>query len=263
MAVEIRKSIDEALCKLPPVHPDRRVLENLKEEFGRLLEARETGIIMTLTEFDLKTEWSRQAKLLITLGFHKQLRLSEKEYLSSLPLFEPQPESFKGKFDIPVLVEPRIPVAQLCKLATIMYPRSDFSFNDWHQHPDGEWCEPVGGYTTPNNAYVTWMQDGSHRDVEKLTIRRHLAPNEKEATFHEGLALYIAHPEILLRYGVVMHGSFVEIESNARYSNGMFGEHPLCLVLGDNRSAKFNYFSMPLPNDNHIPDIRPLTCGRL
>lgn len=59
-------------------------------------------------ETNLSKEWLRQANRYIGLGAHNLLDLLKKDYISSLPKFEPQPETFKGRFDIPILVDPRI-----------------------------------------------------------------------------------------------------------------------------------------------------------
>ncbi len=59
-------------------------------------------------EIDLNAEWQRQAGRYVALGFHNKLSLSEEDYLASLPKFEPQPESFAGRFDIPVLVQRKL-----------------------------------------------------------------------------------------------------------------------------------------------------------
>ena len=106
-------------------------------------------------EQHLGAEWSRQTQRFIDLGFHEELGLSEQEYLDSLPRFGLQPESFKGRFDIPLIVETKIPVVRQCKLAGIDYYLEGLKVCDWPGDPQG--------YITPEKPYFTWVQDGSRK----------------------------------------------------------------------------------------------------
>lgn len=60
--------------------------------------------------------WSAQIERLINLGFHAELGMSEDNYRASIPAFNPQPERFRGRFAIPVLVDPRVSLQRQLEL---------------------------------------------------------------------------------------------------------------------------------------------------
>ena len=147
-------------------------------------------VALSTPELNLENEWLRQTRKYIKLGFHKELNLSKKEYLDSLPKFGPQPENFKGRFDIPVMVETRISVERQCELAGIDYLLGSLSCIDWPNDPQG--------YKTPKKPYITWMQDGAKNLREKVEIvREKLAKDERGATIFDGIAFYLAQPKSL------------------------------------------------------------------
>ncbi|MBI4033009.1 MAG: hypothetical protein HY377_00600 [Candidatus Blackburnbacteria bacterium] len=128
--------------------------------------------------------------------------MSKEDYLASLPKFEAQPEAFKGRFDIPVVVETRIPVVRQCELAGIGYHLSDLEVADWPQDPQG--------YKTPNVPYVTWMQDGSGNRGESVDkVRGEFAGDERGATIFDGVSFCIAHPQILENHYIDLPGTSV------------------------------------------------------
>lgn len=160
-------------------------------------------------EITLEAEWERQAQKYISLNYHKELGLSKQEYRDSLPKFSPQPEAYRDRFDIPVIVETRISPKRQCELAGIKYYLWGLPVSNWPDHPKG--------YKTPNTPYVAWMQNGNKnkgKSVEKA--RKELAKYERGATVFDGLALYISHPEILNNHYVYLPGTKVGSEHAAR-----------------------------------------------
>lgn len=152
---------------------------------------------------DLNFEWQRQTKRLIYLGFHRELGLSEEKYLSSLPKFESQPGAFRGRFNIPVLVERRIAPQCQAKLAGLDYYLENLAVFDWK--------DDSKGYKTPDTPHATWMQDGKKNLKEDVsTVRENFASDERGATVYDGIALFIAHPEILKDHGIDLPGTSVE-----------------------------------------------------
>ena len=151
----------------------------------------------------LSAEWERQVNKYIKLGFHKELNLSKEEYRDSLPKFTPQPEAYKGRFDIPVLVETRIPVNKQAKLAGLMYGLDGFKVRDWENDPKG--------YKTPEIPYTTWMQDG--RNYRKWTVENfqlNMAEDERGATEFDGVDLFIKNPKVLRHHFIDLPGTSVE-----------------------------------------------------
>ncbi len=128
--------------------------------------------------------------------------MTKKEYSLSLPSFTLQPVAYKNRFDIPLLVERRIPVARQCELAGVTYFLGGLNVRDWSEDPQG--------YKTPEKPYVTWVQDGSanlDRSVEN--VRSRFVEDERGGTEFDGIALYIAHPEILENHYTDLPGTSV------------------------------------------------------
>jgi hypothetical protein len=150
----------------------------------------------------LEAQWQAQADRYVKLGFHRELDMSQEDYLASLPRFEPQPEAYKGRFDIPVLVETRIPAVRQAKLAGLNYYLEGHNPRDWEQDPKG--------YQTPQNPYTTWMQDGRiNLDKSVEVVRTRLAEDERGATEWDGIALYIKSPQILKHHAIDLPGTSV------------------------------------------------------
>jgi len=120
------------------------------------------------------------------------LRITEKEYIASLPRIDPQPEQFKGRFDIPVIVDPRLHWSVQCILtAVFIMPNMEYK-----QGKIRNW----GKWKTPEMPYISWMHDGQ-RNIDKSAeeVRRRLAFDERGTTLLEGLGLIIASPNILYK----------------------------------------------------------------
>ncbi len=158
---------------------------------------RETG-----EELDLETEWLEQTQGFIELGFHKELNLSEEGYRDSLPKFGAQPEQFRWRFDTPVVVETRIPVKRQCELVGIGYFLGGLEVVDW--------ADDSKDYRTPDKPYVTWLQDGK-RNLNKAVkaVRNELDKDERGGTEFDGIALYIAHPQVLKDHFLDLPGTQV------------------------------------------------------
>lgn len=197
-------------------------------------------VALSTPELNLKNEWLRQTRKYIKLGFHEKLGLSKQEYLDSLPQFGPQPENFKDRFDIPVVVETRIPIKQQCKLAGINYLLGDLPCVDWPNDPKG--------YKIPNRPYITWMQDGGAKNLDKSVeeVREKLAEDERGATNFDGIAFYLAQPEVLKHHFMDLPGTKVG------------SVHAPCLHLWYGQ-PELNYFHRV---DYVYPGYGSASCGR-
>lgn len=153
-----------------------------------------------IVELDIQAEWANQTQRYIELGFHREIGLSAEDYLSSLPKFEPQPKSFTGRFDIPILVETRIAPQRQAELAGLSYRLGNFNICDWEKDP--------GKYKTPDAPYVAWVQDGK-KNVKKSVryIRKTFETDERGATIYDGIALWIAYPSILSDHFIDLPGT--------------------------------------------------------
>lgn len=155
------------------------------ENLRRIQEEEKVG-----GQLGLAQEWQRQANRFITLRFHQYLTLSEQDYLDSLPQFTLQPEQFKGRFDIPLLVETRIPVSQQAKRANVRYCLDGLNVLDWDEDPQG--------YKTPTHPYVTWVRDSVENTIYNAEdARSKLQKDERGGTEYDGISFYIRHPQAL------------------------------------------------------------------
>jgi hypothetical protein len=145
-------------------------------------------------------ELTRQKERLVSLGFHKRLKLTEQEYRDSLPKFTSQPEAFRGRMDIPVLVDPRISLKTQYKLMGLRYGfDKTVKVKDWENDPKG--------YRTPKSPYVVWLRlDGE----SPRKIRETLASDERGGTVLDCAAFYVAHPEILGAKEIMLPGTTVD-----------------------------------------------------
>ena len=132
-------------------------------------------------KLNLNQEWMRQSQRYIDFGFHTKLGLTEEEYLDSLPKFEPQPEAFNGRFDIPVIVETRILPQEQAALAKLNYYLGELKIG-------------TGVKTRINTKlqislipHGCRMEGNLNKSVEN--VRKALAKDERGATIFDGIAL--------------------------------------------------------------------------
>lgn len=201
--------------------------------------------IEVFTPEGLTQELERIAIRYQDMGFykHRQLQVSKgslKDLIMGNEWFDPQqPESFIGRFDIPVIVFGHITVKDQAKLAGVDYHLEGLNVRDWKGDPRG--------YKTPESVYMTWMQDGQKnlkRSVKR--VRSTLDPDERGATIHDGIGLYIARPNILKDHYIDLPGTSVGFSHAASlelcYSRPGLGYH-LAFFKTD-------------------PMFGPATCGR-
>lgn len=137
----------------------------------------------------LDQEWNRQAQNLARL-FAKELEFkTPEEYIATLPTFEPQPEEYKGRLDIPVIVETRVPLGRMLELAGLVnyYVNVDI-VTDW-----GE-----GNFATPSTPYASWINNRtSDLGNSVKAVRTSLKDDERGANIYDGIAIYLRDPKIL------------------------------------------------------------------
>lgn len=147
--------------------------------------------------------------------FAKELGFKTKEeYITTLPKFEPQPDNWKGRFDIPAIVETRIPVKRMLELAGIGVYFDPDSIKDWEN----------GKFKTPDKPYTVWLNDGSsnlNKSVDQ--VRKSLKADERGANIYEVIALYLRDPKILNHHYLDVPGSQVGSD-RAPYLDRWFGQ---------------------------------------
>ncbi|WP_236794761.1 hypothetical protein [Amycolatopsis sp. GM8] len=137
---------------------------------------------------DLDREWQRLTALYVTFGYHTELGLSAEEYLRSLPRLLPQPAAYRGRFDIPLVIETRIPWARQAALAGVRFVArtSDYA--------------PVDDRSRmPEILYSAWYTVWGRRFPEPVSpadARAGLGDGEIGGNVVELVAMAAAHPEI-------------------------------------------------------------------
>jgi len=149
------------------------------------------GEVLQSAEVNLDAEWQRQAQNFIKLGFHTERKLSEEDYLASLPKFEPQPENYKDRFSLPLLVETSIPWERQAELAGI-------DVSEYLRQNAGR-VSPIDSRSkSPEAAYSGWFSGWNERFPEKIKPSdsiKQLRNDEVGGGIYEGISMQIAHPE--------------------------------------------------------------------
>src|SRR6185369_16857150 len=81
----------------------------LLDRLTRVFIANSTGKIVDVEYLpDPRAEWESQMRALLERGYHDMFSQSEKEYRDSFPKPSSRPRKYENRFNIPLLVEPRI-----------------------------------------------------------------------------------------------------------------------------------------------------------
>jgi hypothetical protein len=147
-----------------------------------------------VAEPNLEEEWQRYGSKFVELGFHTELGMAKLEYLDGLPKFEPQPEEYAGRFDLPLIVETRIPWLRQAELAGIGVSRYFKSKIDQLRPLENN------NSTTGDATYAGWFNRWDQRFTQKITpldAKRQLKADEVSAGLFEGIALQIVYPEFV------------------------------------------------------------------
>ena len=201
-------------------------------------------LVKVYPEIPLEAEVEKRVGRYLELEFHKHkaIRMSAEKFKDSLmKLAVSQPENFKGRIDTPVIVCGQIPIKDQCELSGIEYFLSGLDVRDWPEDPQK--------YKTPKDFYMTWMDEGVRFMNRKVQdVRKELASDERGGTAFDGVALYIAKPNVL-------QTRFLDLPGTAL---GPLDGVSLGL-LWDGSGRPFLYCSFV---DHALPAFGSLVCGR-
>lgn len=164
----------------------------------------------TFATLDLEAEWQRQVDVYLALGFHTALHFTEEQYVRTLPKFEPQPEEYRGRFDMPMLIETRLFWRNQCVLGGVRIPHFDYC------------TEPIPAqerFRTPPRPYAAWFGSWDQRFPERISppdARDQLGEDEIGGNPQEMAAVEILWPEFDLRgqyweiIGYVVHDAKIK-----------------------------------------------------
>lgn len=150
-------------------------------------------------ELGLNAEWQRQSQNFLDLGFHIEAGFPDtaegkQAFLDCLPKFEPQPQEYKGRFDIPLIViGKKIPWERQAQRAVI-------SISDYLRERIAQTVEWEDNQSkTPDViAYAGWFNSWGQRFTEKISpfdARGHLKQDEVGGGLNEGIAMQVHYPE--------------------------------------------------------------------
>lgn len=147
-----------------------------------------------------ESERDRQAHLLAKLFSIELGYPSEEDYIESLPQFPIADNNTLERFNLGIIVETRVPWERQAEILNIRV-------NDelhWRASAKGEvevkdWQEDPFRFETPEEPYVALMPSPTSPNPTKpIDTRRSLEADERGGTIYDGIALYIAHPELIL-----------------------------------------------------------------
>ncbi|MBI2330188.1 hypothetical protein HYU94_02265 [Candidatus Daviesbacteria bacterium] len=161
-----------------------------------------TDIVEETTDMLLTKEgknWSEQMERLIGFGFHSELGMDEDEYRATIPAFQPQPPRYKGRFDVPLLIDPRVSLQRQLDLHKVIV-NPQITEADLTRLSLKESTKPH----IPKEPYQLWIKadlrtfkeayrsnDLKLRNVQEFTY------DERGLTAIEGLAILREVPNIL------------------------------------------------------------------
>src|SRR5262249_42448227 len=125
----------------------------------------------------------------VELGFPAMLSMSEEEYRASLPAFAPQPAGYRGRFDVPLVIETRRPWEELATPAGIR--KSTFMHLPYepvdvrHRMPE-----------RPSPARFTAWGRRFPEGIAPHDALADLGDDELGANAHELIAMEIAYPQL-------------------------------------------------------------------
>lgn len=191
---ESNRNFIHTVSKLKKIHDDRldgsRIIQFHKDSTFQEIFRQVNNI--ELTRPGLEKEWERISQIYIKLGFHSELELSQSDYLSLLPIFDPQPDAFVGRFNVPILVETRIAPERQAELAGLEY-FIDRKVNEIDIPP-----------------YASWMQTGEkYLDRKARDVCKKPGADERMANLYDGVALLIANPNVLTDHSIALPGTIL------------------------------------------------------
>lgn len=198
----------ENLARVSPGHPHLPLIDDDIKRTVDLLDGNtqaNTSGSEVLTRGFVEAEVERQAASYREAGFARRLRMSPGRFKDSIMrLSAAQPEAWRGRFDLPrIRIGTQIPVGDQYKMLGLNYLLGGFRVSDWEEDP--------GGYKTPEEPRLVWMQDGRVNLKRSVNdVRSTLATDERGATLHDGVGLFISDPDVLSHHFVAFPGTQVE-----------------------------------------------------
>jgi len=198
----------------------------------------------------LKAEVEKQVLRYQEFGFPKRLKMTNEKFKDQIMDLVTLPqEKYKGRFDIPVIVPgSRMWLSQ--QYRSLGFDQSDRELSYFE-------TSDYGGYKTPRNPSLVWMQDGrkyfgrypSHLFMN--TDPNFSEEDERVANIYDGVGLMVARPDLLKDHSVFLPGT------TADYGPGL-GYMILLKLNKEGRPA----LTMSNKNKYDLMGSGIATCGR-
>lgn len=206
-----KRAFRKTLARVNPGHSHLPLIDEDIEKTQKMVDLLDgntqanTSESEALTHEFVEAEVEKQAASYREAGFATQLGMSPGRFKDSvMELIAAQPEAWRGRFDLPrVVIGPKIPVGDQYKMLGLNYLLGGFRVSDWEEDP--------GGYKTPEAFGLVWMQDGSvNRGRSVDDVRSTMATDERGATLHDGVGLFISNPGVLSHHFVAFPGTQID-----------------------------------------------------
>lgn len=156
-------------------------------DHGGMLGARTTSAGQD-RELDLR--WRRITDAYVAAGFADRLGMTAQDYVATLPAFPAQPDEYRGRLDLPMVVETRVPWREQADLLGVALSSGSRNFE----------YEPVDDRShAPDGAYAAWFTGWAQRFPDPIApadARAQLAGDEVGGTVFDLLAAQVAQPEL-------------------------------------------------------------------
>jgi hypothetical protein len=139
---------------------------------------------------DLAAERARIIAAFIAVGFHEHLGLDAADYAASFPAIAKQSEQYRGRFDLPLLVETRISWREQAALVGIALGGGQLNLDYVPLN------ERTAVLPAPYAGWFTWWGQRFDAPITADDARAALADDEVGANLNELIALHVAHPEL-------------------------------------------------------------------
>lgn len=133
--------------------------------------------------------WKGQIERLLRLGFHAELGITEKQYVEGIPDFQAQPDRFRGRSNLPLLVDPRVSLIRQLQLHSLLTDLTQAQLTQLSL----DMLKQNEGVNTPYQIWVGYQYVYKHL--------KQLAWDEQPLNVIEGLALLRERPNMFRELG--------------------------------------------------------------
>jgi hypothetical protein len=147
---------------------------------------------------EIGAEVEKQVLRYKEFGFSKKLKMTNEKFKDQIMgLVTPQPEKYRGRFDIPIIV-----------LGSKIWARQQYESIGFNYNVNIIAIESYDprGYEDQRSPHLVWMQDGTGKSASGIKWNS-FHNDERGANVFDGVGLMVARPDLLEDHFVVLPGS--------------------------------------------------------